>query len=62
MGKQTQYQSTRYFKTIVYLHIIEDNFQNPSTQALDYISIPTVAWFVSAYQEHTTFESIIFIL
>ena len=29
-GKQPQYQSTRYFIKIVYLHVIEDNFRNPS--------------------------------
>ena len=26
MGKQPQYQITRYFMTIVYLHVMEDNF------------------------------------
>ena len=30
-----------YFMTIVYLHVIEDNFRNPSTRALDYISVST---------------------
>ena len=61
-GKTTPVPEYKYFMMIVYLHVIEDIFWNSSTRALNYISMQTVAWFVLACQEHTTSESIVFIL